>query len=283
MKTSLKEYIDGLDLTPEEKKAFEPVLGNEKVRGAIDKELSGAQSEISRRFDEAKAEKLKTENYRKELADWKSGVERTVADKDAVLRQANETAAKYKARLDTYVQSGVIDESEVADLVAAGPAPKKEDPPRDPNTGQYLTREDFVKEAVSYVKLPAQINDLAAKHYALFGKMPDNLAEIVDEAMSSKRTVADVWKEKYKVSEREQELASQKEKEHEEQIRRDERQKVVSEMSNPTNPRPVGGFNSPVLANMGKKPEGPSHLSRGVMAAVEAARSGKYKDGEIHE
>lgn len=282
MKTSLKEYISTLDLDAEQKKLLEPLLANEKVCGKIDAELAGAQSELSRKFDEAKKAKEATDKYREELVGWKTDAEKKFGEAEQTARKATETLAQYKARLTSLVAAGDLDEEDVKDLLTAEPAKadlpaKKDDPPRD-HDGRFISRDDYQKDATNFVRLPAQINDLAAKHLELFGKPISNMDELVGEALTSKRPLTDVWKEKFKVGDREKELADARQKEHDDLIRRDERQKVLSEVSNPA-VRPTGAA-SPVLAQFpGNKDvvrrEG---TNGGVMAAVAAYEQGKYRD-----
>jgi hypothetical protein len=283
MKTSLNEYISSLDLTAEEKAQLAPILANKKVTEKIDAELAGAQSEISRRFDEAAKVKDANDKYATELATWKTNAEKNVAALETNFRKANETNVQFKARLEALVRTGALDEDEVKDILAAEPNkadPPKNDPaPRD-DDGRFISREAYTKDATNFVRLPAQVNDLAAKHIALFGKPIDNMDSLVVKAIEQKKPLSEIWSQEYKVADRERELATAREKEHDDQVRRDERQKVLSEVSNPTS-RQVNAV-SPVLGafpvNKEVRHEG---QTSGVAAAVAAYNEGKYRDNAV--
>jgi hypothetical protein len=285
MKTSLKDYIDGLDLTPEEKAKFAPLLADEKVRGKIDAELSGAQSEISRKFDEAKAERERTLAYKQELAEWKAKADETYQRESQGFRRANETLAQYKARLKSFVDAGTLDEEDVKDLLAAevspAAAPTSQEPKRDPDTGKFLSREDFAKEARSFVEYPAQLIVLAEEHRSIFGTPMSDMDQIVRTAMQEGKKVREVWEEKYKVADKRAEIAALKAKEHDDLIRREERQKVTSELSNPASPVLRERLASPALQIKPRDEKYAVHQgqNQGVSAAVEAFNSGKYRGG----
>ena len=283
MKKSLAEYVNGLDLTPEEKAAVDAILKSEKVRGAIDKDLAGAQSEISRQFDAAAKAKTDAEkknaDYYKEVSDWKTQKDQEFQQKEAQFRKTFETNAQYKARLEGMVAAGTIDQEDVADLLTT-PVVKvepvvKQEPTVDPN--KYISREAYQSDAATQMQLAAALQDLQAEHYELYGKPMAGATAMLNKALTENRPLREVFDETYKISERRQELQAEADKNREAQIRADERMKVMSEVSNPAS-RPAVGVVSPVLNEFSKPAEGAAHSARGVMAAVQAFQAGKYKD-----
>jgi len=287
MKTSLKAYLDSLDLTAEEKATFAPILANEKVTGAIDKELSGAQSEISRRFDEAKAQGDRNTQYYQELQNFRTSVEAQLADARKAVEDGKVLTTRMQERLRSKVADGTLGQEDFDDLIKASDAndpakvtPTRQAPPAaEPNTN-YLNREDFEKFERGVVSFVPAMMAIASKHQELFGKPApaDLIATLPTEAAKANKTLMQYAAETFKFSEREQALAAEQQKANEDRIRLEERQKVMSEMSNPTN-RPQSANNSPVLRFSTPEKttvDNQNHRARGVMAAIEAHRNHKY-------
>lgn len=289
MKTSLADIIAGLDLTAEEKAAAQSLLTNEKVRGKIDGELKNVQSEFSRHADETKAAQAKAQAdkdaYYAQMDNWKKEQEARITAATEGARKATETYSQYKARMDGLVASGILTKEDIDGLpdIAAPVKKSVEEPVADPNAGRYVTQE----EGRQYLSYPALLQDIAAEHYALTGKPLTNMSEIVAEAqkVNGSKTLRQVWEEKNGIPGIREEHAKKAQQEHDEKIRREERTKVMSEVSNPTSRPTNTTYNSPVLASAAKAVQNaiPNSGSRqGVERALAAHAAGKYADGVVH-
>lgn len=286
MKTSLKAYIDSLDLTPEEKAALTPVLSNEKVVGAIDKELSGAQSEFSRTMDEARKAKERNDAYYTDLQGYKATVDSQLTDARKQVEEGKVLTARVQERLRGFVADGDLTEDEVKDLLTAStvtptptptPAAVAVSPKDDQNA---VSRAVFEKTAEELMNFTPALMGIYARHQALYGKAPDPelISTLHVKALEGKKGINAMADEVFHFSDRQKELDKLAADERERQIRADERTKVTSELANPTH-RPASASNSPVLSFSTPEKattDGQNHRARGVLAAVEAFSQGKY-------
>lgn len=298
MKVSVEDWVKSLTLPEEQSKTVLTALAADGVKGKVEESIA-MRSDYSRAMDGLNQEKRTVEQLKKrntdyygEVTKWRSDAEKEINNLRDTVRKSNESVATYRARLETMVQTGVLDKEDVADLLKAEgnttttiTAPTTTTTTSNEPTNNYLTAEQFRKEAMDFARFPAKLMDLNARHMTIFQKPLDGIDELFSETMrrvesGEKVTVTDVWREKYKVDDREKEIETKRQQEHDDAIRREERQKVMSEVSNPTS-RPTGAFSSPVLERFRpKNPATDSHNPmRGVMAAVQATEAGKYNEG----
>lgn len=295
MKTSLKAIIDGLDLTADEKAAATALLGNEKVVKAIDKDLSGAQSELSRGLDESRAKEaaaLADKNaYFEQVKTWREEQNTKYQTVQEQARKDREAAVAFRVKMESLTAAGLIAEEDWKDLSDADKAEaariaaanqnntNKNDP--DP---RYLLQTD----ATMYVQWPALIADIQAEHYQLTGKVLTDTSKLVTKAQAEngKKTLRQVWEEEYKVPEIRQAATEKAQKEHDDTIRREEAQRVRQEMTASPTQRPVTGINSPVLVSAAKAQAAAAATGagthKGVERALAAHAAGKYADGVAH-
>jgi hypothetical protein len=118
------------------------------------------------------------------------------------------------------------------------------------------------------------------------GKPLTNMVELVEKAKKDQKPLRAVWEEAYNVKQVRETAAQKVQQEHDDKIRREERTRVTSELTNPTNRPANANYNSPVLVAAAKA-QGqntvPSAGSRqGVERAMAAYSAGKYTDGVVH-
>ena len=289
MKTSLTEILDGLDLTAEEKQQVGALLGNEKVRGRIDGELKNVQSEFSRSLDESRATvaqaKADKDAYFGQMSDWRERQEATLRSVQEQARRDREAAAQIRARMESLTGAGRLDREDwegfpEVNTPPAGPGPGAGASP-DPNENKWVTQQ----EGMQYLQYTPMLLDLQAEHQAVTGKPLGNATELVNEAFRTGKPLREVWETKYTIPKLKEEQAARIQQEHDDKIRREERTKVMSEISNPTARSPVGAFQSPVLVAAAKAPQNsvPTVGSRrGVEMAMAAHAAGKYDGGVAH-
>jgi hypothetical protein len=301
MKTSIADIVAGLDLSAEEKAQAIALLGNEKVRNQIDGELKNVQSEFSRTLDESRTKVAQAEadknSYYGRMSEWKTKQEGTLKDVQEQARKDRESAALLRARMESLTAAGVLNQEDWDGLPAnTGPTGNGNgggtgngstgngSPSPDPNEGKYVTQQ----EGLRYLQYTPTLLDLHAAHQRITGKPLENSVELVNESISSGKSIQQVWEEKYGIPKLREEMATRAQKDHDDKIRREERTQVMSELQNPTT-RPANGvYNSPVLvaAESARKTSTnsiPNVGSRmGVERAMAAHAAGRYEGGVVH-
>jgi hypothetical protein len=299
MKTSIADIIAGLDLSAEDKAQATALLANEKVRTSIDGELRNVQSEFSRTLDEsrtkvAQAEAEKTAYFGR-MGEWKTKQESTIKQVEEQARKDREAAATIRARMESLTAAGLIGQEDWEGLPAsAGPTGNGNGTPAgnggggngstnpDPNEGKYVTQQ----EGLRYLQYTPTLLDLHAAHQRITGKPLEDSVGLVNESITSGKPIQQVWEEKFNIPKLREEQAARQAQEHDDKIRREERTKVMSEMSNPTS-RPANGvYQSPVLVSAATKSQTntiPNVGSRaGVERAMAAHSAGRYEGGVVH-
>ncbi len=265
----LDEVAADGSLSKEEREAALKVLGKDpKIVKRIE-EGTLRQSDYSRKQAELKKKEDETANMIAANQEWRKGAEAKLTKALSDLESERTTRAQYEARVKKIADEYGIDPAEItvpgATAAAADPvatAPKKEPAP------DYVTREVFDQFSGIQTQLPAAIMDLAAEHFDLFGKPLKGATGLVKKALDTGKPLRAVWEEEFQVANRRDELAEENRRKTEESIRRDERQKVLSEVSLPSH-RPDNTPRSPVFSNA-KQSENRVHNIEGVAAAVRA-------------
>lgn len=156
---TIQEFLAAQGLTPEEVAA---VVGNEKQAKAMTAALA--------KFDEGSSALTRAEAERQETtAFWEQKTQElegsvtrlTAAEKKAA--QADAERARYAAYLKSLKDQGY----DVPDDLVSAPANK--DPQRNPDNGQFLTREEAMKMARGTAPDLVSLTALSNEYYDLFG------------------------------------------------------------------------------------------------------------------
>ncbi|HXP82581.1 MAG TPA: hypothetical protein VN976_21965 [Verrucomicrobiae bacterium] len=306
--TELQEWVKGLDISPEDQRVVLEKLGGEKVIVKVGSSIM-AQRDYSRGMDELKAEKTRLETdfqrkvaeeervsqeYMGSLGKWKTDKEKVLNDAVLAREQAEQRVTAIQGKIKELAPTYAIPESELSSLLApvtAPAAPRRDDPPREPDTGKFVSKEDFNNTVMNYAKLPAIIFALGQEHLQLFGPNapPPDFVALMEQAPKNKLSLRQQWEQTFKVPERRTEIAKTA---HDKEILEAEKrggERVRSEMlaENPAagvTIRREGQPGSPVLEISRKhvkdgKPNTEPSPMRGVEAAIAAINQGTYKTG----
>lgn len=151
---------------------------------------------------------------------------------------AKAEAASVKARMKALEDAGVVRKQDPE--VIPPNTPPAGAPHVDPNTGKYVTTEQF---GAAYEKVGDAIEmaqDIVADHQELFGKrLPGGIAALrkkYREAVNSRTFNGDLrqfWEKDNNVETRRQELVTEDQKKHDDTIRLEERNRIASLGGNP--------------------------------------------------
>lgn len=247
---TLEELMKAKGFTDAEIREHAPMLKNAKFRQALEAEL-GQVSTLRTERDALQKDVADMNKWYEETAlpgtqkalDAKIAAERTAA---VARGEAEAAKAEIKALQDAGLykvakQQGADPPSPVNHPDPDNPAdPGNGNPAFDPN--KYVSREDFDTVYSRVGESIAMVGDILDDHRDLFGqRLPggmgqlrkDYAAAIRNREISSELNIRDYWERKFKVEDRRSELAAEERQKAEEQIRKDEREKVLSEVGNP--------------------------------------------------
>lgn len=303
----LESWVTGLGLSEDKKKVVLEAMGAEAVlpkvgetilmRADYSKNLDALAKDKERLEAEYKQKVAAEDKFRESLSGWKTEAEQKYEASLKKAREESETRlAASRDKIKSLAERYSIPEEEVKDLLAAPATAPRTEPVRDPDTGKFMSREEYSREAQSYVKLPAIMVGLDREYYKLFGNdaTPINWEKVIEGAQTNKRTVSQEFEFTFHMEDKRKEIgvaAHKKEIEDAEKRGADSaRSKVFAEhpeLAGRSVTREAPG--SPILdearkqAATGKPPE---HTTGGPRSAVEAATAaylaGKYKDGVEH-
>jgi hypothetical protein len=301
----LESWVKGLGIPEADQKVVLEKLGAEAVLPKVGEAIL-MRSDYSKNLDALKQEKEKLESeyrqkvaaedkFRESLTGWKTQKEKEYEGQLAAARQEAEAklaaaSAKIKAVADRYG----VPEDEVKDLLVAAPNPNPNPaPPRDSDTGKFLPREEWNREAQAYVKLPAIMVGLDREYYRLFGNdaPPINWEKVIEGATANKRPVSQEFESMFHMEDKRKEIAKAAHDKEIDDARKAGEQSAMSklmaehpELANRSVIREHRG--SPILdearrqAAAGKPPDKPAGGPRSaVEAAVKAFQDGRYKGG----
>jgi hypothetical protein len=306
--TELQEWVKGLELSADDQKIVLEKLGSEKVITKVGTSIM-AQRDYSRGMDELKAEKTRIEadlaikikdeekksaDYMNELGGWKRDREKVLDEAVSAREQAEQQLAAVQTKIKQLAPTYAIPESELSSILtspAPSTTPRKQDPPREVDTGKFVSKDDFNHVVMNYAKLPAIMVVIEREHARLFGpqaEMPDFIA-LMEEAPKNKLTLHEMWERKFKVPERRAEIAKTA---HDAEILAAEKRGAEAATSKMLAENPGIGntvrrenhVGSPVLdisrknAKDGAPNSSPSP-ARGVEAAIAAFGQGTYRTG----
>jgi hypothetical protein len=308
----LEAFVKDLDLPADKAKAILDAMGSdEKVLNKFGDNVL-RQSDYSAKLNALQAEKAKSEKELQEriakedqfhasLGEWKTKKEK---EAEAAIAQAREEAedrlAAVQARIKAIAQEEGISEDKIKDLVTARPnetRTRKEPAVRDPETGKWVSQDEFNnkfrREGVEMAKLIPIMNRLEKDYRKLFGDdAPDvDYNKLIDVAASKGRKLSEVFEDEYHLSAKRKELDdNQRKKDLEDAERRgaeSARSKLLSEhpelSSRQVTRERQGSAILDVARKQVEKGAPPARKpGEGVEAAVNAFRSGKYKDGIEH-
>jgi hypothetical protein len=304
----LDEWVKGLELSPDDQKIVLEKLGSEKALSKVGSSIM-AQRDYSKGMDELKAEKTrleadlqkkiadedkKSEDYARSLGTWKTDKEKVLNDAIAAREAAEARLTAVQSKIKEIAPSYAIPESELSSVLnppASAATTHRSDPPREADTGKFVSKDDFNSTVMNYAKLPAIIFDLGQQHLQLFGPNapPPDFSALMEEAPKNKLTLKQMWEQKFKVPERRAAIAKET---HDKEIADAEKRGAESERTkllaeNPgaaaTVRRETGG-GSPILDIARKHakdapPNAAPSPMRGIEAAISAFNQGTYRTG----
>lgn len=200
------------------------IVSKEPVAKAIGEGVL-RQSDYSRRMNEVQAAQKKAEEIVKQNDAWRKEAQAKVDAATSALDNERTTRSQYEKKLKAISEEYGI---EVAELKAAA----KEDTTPVPAGKKAISYEEFSQTTTDSLRVQALLVNLANEHQALFGKTLD-VSEIVDKSLETGKPVRAVWEEMHSVSAKKQELQDKDRTAWEERIRREEREKVLSERTLP--------------------------------------------------
>lgn len=307
----LRTWVTSLGLPEAQQKTALELFSSEQVLPKVGETIM-LRPEFSRKLDELQKEKerleaefaerqKKEDQFHSSLATWKTQAEKDAAA--AITKAREESEAKLTAnaeKIRLLAAKYGVPEEEVKDLVAlpANVTPVRTEVVRDPDTGRFVTREQFQTEARFYAKLPAVVIALDREYYKLFGADAPavNWDKVIDEAQDNHRTLTAQFELAYKIPEKRTEIAEGVHKKAIDEAEKRGRESAMSqyfaehpEAINRPIDRPRGG--SPILdqarrdaaTDPTKARPAPGGPQSAVEAATKAYQEGKYKGGVEHE
>lgn len=305
-KAELQTWMDGLvkagNLSEEQAKLLSGTLEKPEVQEFVGGSML-RQEDYSVHMNQLAEDRKKQEaeyteknagadRFQASLVTFKSEADASVLKANERVTAADQARTSLTQRVQSLAAQYGIDDTELATAIAASPAPAANPPaggPAVPNGGVsdevlkgYVKAEDFNKGARQYVDLTAVLNDMADEHAELFGKRLSR-KELVDEALSTGKTIEQVWEAKYNVTERRTQLAKEVQEAHDKKLVDDAtvaaETRVRSELQLPPQRKRDDETASPVLTRQFKPeigPETPAAHQQRVLAAVAAHNEGRY-------
>lgn len=250
-------------------------------------EIQKAQKDVENSQRLLQEKEVATTKFQTELGEWKAGAQKNYDKALAERETAERKAAAYIAKLKNVAAASGFDPDEILkelDVVEQKPVETAQ-PQFD--AAKYLTIEQAQKFTAEAAYLDAMIYDIGEQHRDLFGSRLPNAKELVAEAVNSKQSIEQVWKNKYKVDDKIKERSDADVQKRIDDAVTTERNKILSERGLP-NPRPDRNtdpytshklFSNPALKAEAEKAHHNdlSASSEGVSAAVASFNEGKYK------
>jgi len=215
--------------TDEELKGMETMLANPRFAASVQAELD-------------QVDKLTADIAAKQTiidGDTKWYNEQCVPQTDRLVQEAAEAKAARaaaEARLQALADAGVYKPP----VDPNPPKPANTEPAVDPNTGKYVTTEQFGQAYEKVGDAIEMAQDIVADHQELFGKrLPGGIAALrkkYREAVNSRSFTGDLrqfWEKDNNVDTRRNEIVAEEQRKHDDAIRLEERTKIASTSGNP--------------------------------------------------
>lgn len=171
---------------------------------------------------------------------------------DELARERQTLQDRWKAandeyqRMQTDYQSTVAEKEEAARKLEEAEKKLKEAPQIDP--AKFVSRDDVTKQfqdfAFNSAAYLADVLEIAGEHQDLFGKRV-SAQELLQKSVEAKKTPREYWMETYKVQDARDERTKKAQEERDNAIRREEREKVIAEVSKPPAARDFDPSRSP--------------------------------------
>lgn len=170
------------------------------------------------REDAERAQRAQQDMYRTEIAPALDGWANEKATMEAQL-------AFYRTQAEQAKSNGFVPKDAPGFTPPAQNSPTPGSPVRDPNTGQYMTMEQGLAALTN-------ANWVMAEHMRLFGTpYPDDFQALLREATEAHLPFRDFASKKYGFETKRQEMAANKQKEHDDTIRKETEDKLRREFA----------------------------------------------------
>lgn len=274
-------------------KADEFVKGSALRQSDYDKHMDKLKTDRETQEKEYAAKNTEVETFRNSLVDFKTTADKSVEEANQKAASATQQLADSSRRVGELAAQYGIDDAELKTALAATPSttpapgvtPVNGNPAPDALKG-YVTEKTLNEYGRVSVDVSADLNDMADKHFDLFGTRLSR-RELQDEALKTGKTLTEVWEQKYSVSERRDQLAKESQEAHDKKIRDDAvtetEARVRSDMAMPPQARRDPNSSSPILNREFKPeigPENPQARQQRVLAAVESYNRGENRPQE---
>lgn len=290
----LQSWINGLDLTEEEKKTLQPVLAKEPVskklresflmRSDYSKKMDGIQKQKEELEAQIKERVEKLEAYEQGLVSWKSDSEKVIQKNQSEVQKLTEQLQKKDAAMMKIAEEYGLDTSQYMQSADIGREPTQPVVRGvDPETlSKYIDKDTFnkaVADAQNFPYVAAELAELNSEHYELFGKPLKGQKALVAEAIKQKKGLRDLWAEQNKVEEHRAEMAKKAHDEELDRVRQETETRVRSELKIPAT-RPDSQQPLILSDKLKSKEETRQHGQASDRSIVESAlaayASGKY-------
>lgn len=224
MARTLEDVLKARGYADSDLEALKPMLSDQKFRSAMEEEFGVLESDKQKLSDDVNR-----------WSEWHQKEAIPKIDKALKAEQdARSRAAAAEARLKAIQEQGLI-ELAADDPANNPPEPKSKDNEVafDPKKHNLVTMDDVARFAEAEGDAIAIAQDIAAEHTALFGKPLTNFRELRKKAIEAKQPVYQYWESTYKVADKRNEIAAKEKQAYEDQIRKDERAKMIAEQANP--------------------------------------------------
>lgn len=234
----LEDLLKAKGYTDAELESMSTLLNDSRFRGSLEGEIERLTGE--------------TEGWAK----WYQETAVPTMDKHmSDAQKAREESAAAKERLRFFKENKIVPNDDAAPAAAA-PASANPYEGFDPKKFGLVTREELMEVAKMESKAIADAQAIAGSHQSLFGAPLENWDELRQASQESKRSMRQIWEEKYNVAAKRTEIEAKKKADYEAQIRKDEREKLMAEQLNPA-ARPGVASSSPFFRKAESGPNGP--------------------------
>lgn len=303
--TETQAWLDDLEKTgavsAEGLAALKVAAGNDKVneyiKGSVLRqsdysknmgELKKAQDDFSKFQQELATKEAAVTKYQQELGVWKEGADKNYQKALEAREAADKKVTAAMGRLNRVAATYGLPPEELEGLESVVPDVKT------PVTAQAFDSEAFKREIYKEIgskvtqagQLDALILDISEQHKELFGTRLPDPSGLINDALASGKKLTDFYREKYKVADKEREIAETAFNARVNAEVETRTAKILSEanLGNRVTPGLRDDLHgSPVLREGGVPfPKADQTEGGGVSAAIAAFQSGRFRGGVDH-